>query len=213
MKEPDTRERILDAAEHLFAHQGYHNTSLREITGRASANLAAVNYHFGSKENLMESVIQRRFIPLNRNRLEQLKKIKAAAQAENRRPQIEDIMRAFIEPAIRFLESGPGSRDFLTIIARAHTDPDGTIRNLFFKIVGPMFQEFFETLCEALPNLSRDIVFVRFQFAIGAMSQALMRLQNAELFSNMLKGVSQQFDSQTLTEELLAFVSRGMEGP
>ncbi len=213
MKEPDTRERILDAAEHLFAHQGYHNTSLREITGKARANLAAVNYHFGSKENLIEAVIQHRFIPLNQNRLEQLKKIKAAAQVENRRPQVKDIMRAFIEPTIRFLESGPGSQDFLTIIARAHTDPDGTIRNLFSQMVGPMFQEFFETLCEALPNLSRGIVFDRFLFAIGAMSQALMRLQNFELLPNMPEGVSQRSDSQTMTEELLAFVSRGMEGP
>ncbi len=213
MKEPDTRERILDAAEHLFAHQGYHNTSLREITGKARANLAAVNYHFGSKENLIEAVIQHRFIPLNQNRLEQLKKIKAAAQVENRRPQVKDIMRAFIEPTIRFLESGPGSQDFLTIIARAHTDPDGTIRNFFSKMVGPMFQEFFETLCEALPNLSRGIVFDRFRFAIGAMSQALMRLQNVELLPNMPEGISQRYDSQTMTDELLAFVSRGMEGP
>ena len=62
MSQPDTKERILDAAERLFAREGFHNTSLRAITGEADVNLAAVNYHFGSKEALLDAVISYNFV-------------------------------------------------------------------------------------------------------------------------------------------------------
>ena len=72
MSQPDTKQRILNAGEHLFARDGYHLTSLRSITTEAKVNLAAVNYHFGSKESLLEAVIERRLDPLNKIRQGQL---------------------------------------------------------------------------------------------------------------------------------------------
>ncbi|MCK5341339.1 MAG: helix-turn-helix transcriptional regulator, partial [Desulfobulbaceae bacterium] len=70
MSKPDTKHRILDAAERLFADKGYHNTSLRNITSAAKANLASVNYHFGSKEALISEVMDRRLAPINKIRTE-----------------------------------------------------------------------------------------------------------------------------------------------
>ena len=61
----DTKQKLLDVAEHLFAVRGYHNTSLRMITAAAEVNLAAVNYHFGGKEGLLAAVFSRRLLPLN----------------------------------------------------------------------------------------------------------------------------------------------------
>ena len=55
-----TRERILDAAEKLFAERGYHGVSIRDVTGAAEVDVALVNYHFGSKEMLLEAVVARR---------------------------------------------------------------------------------------------------------------------------------------------------------
>ena len=65
MSQPDTKQRILDVAERLFATRGFHATSLRAITRAAEVNLAAVNYHFGSKDALLEAVMLRRLGPLN----------------------------------------------------------------------------------------------------------------------------------------------------
>ena len=74
----NTKDRLLDAAERLFADKGYSATSLRDITQKAEVNLAAVNYHFGSKEALLSAALERRFDPVNRKRLELLD----AAEAE-----------------------------------------------------------------------------------------------------------------------------------
>ena len=212
MAEENTRKRILDAAEHFFAQKGYHNCSVREITGKARVNLAAVNYHFGSKERLLETVMDRRLIPLNRIRFEKLEKITSTARAENRLLQINEIMRAFIEPTMRVLDSSPGSRDFMMIICRVQTDPDGTIRNLFLKKVYELFGAYFTALCLALPDVSKDVVFTRFLFAIGAMAHSMMRVNHPELAENLPDGISHNSDTNILIERLIGFVSKGMEG-
>ena len=76
-----TRERILNAAELLFVEQGFEATSLRQITTKAAANLAAVNYHFGSKQALIREVFERRLRVLNAERLAQLDAAVAAEEA------------------------------------------------------------------------------------------------------------------------------------
>jgi len=92
----DTKERILDAAERLFADHGFPATSMRDITQEAGVNLAAVNYHFGSKEALMIAVLDRSTAPVNRARLEQLDALEAAAG--DAPVETEQIVRAFLTP-------------------------------------------------------------------------------------------------------------------
>ncbi|MFO7982053.1 MAG: TetR family transcriptional regulator, partial [Desulfuromonadales bacterium] len=98
MSQQDTKERILDAAEGLFAREGFHGTSLRAITTRAAVNLAAVNYHFGSKDTLIEAVFERRLTPLNRLRLQRLDEVKKRAERSGGKPETRDVLAAFIEP-------------------------------------------------------------------------------------------------------------------
>ena len=90
-----TKERILGAAETLFARYGFAGASLRQVTAAANVNLAAVNYHFGSKDNLIEEVFRRRLDELNARRLEALKSALAIEA-----PQLEDVLGAFIRPAL-----------------------------------------------------------------------------------------------------------------
>lgn len=90
---PDTRERILDAAERLFMESGYEGTSMRMITGEAEVNLAAVNYHFGSKEALLREVFRRRLSWLNRERLSALNELEEKANGEPLKPSA--ILEAF----------------------------------------------------------------------------------------------------------------------
>ena len=96
----ETRTRILDAAEELFMQHGFEGTSMRLITAKAGVNLAAVNYHFGSKHALVEAVFRRRLDPMNVARLAELEKL----EAEDRASSPEAIIRAFITPGLRLLE-------------------------------------------------------------------------------------------------------------
>src|SRR5437867_6100600 len=94
-----SKERILDVAERLFAERGFAATSLRNITAEAAVNLAAVHYHFGSKDELIEAVFARRLGPLNRERLRLLEACRAAAGGGS--PSVEELLEALIAPALR----------------------------------------------------------------------------------------------------------------
>jgi len=206
--EKNTRGRILDVAEHLFATRGYHLTSLREITSQAGANLAAVNYHFGSKENLLRAVLERRIVPANENRLQQLEAIRSKARAQNELPKSEDVLRAFISPSFDILASGEGGKDFQALISQAHLDPDDTIRRIFYDMVYPIFVAFMNALCEALPDLPRETVSTRFMFIIGARSHMLMNLGRTD---HLEQKELHEIDIHAISEELVAFGARGLE--
>ena len=153
MSQPDTSERILDAAEKLFAQNGYHNTSMREITGEAKVNLAAANYHFGSKEALLEEVFKRRLIPLNAIRSEALDRVKAQAEADGTLPEVGDVLRAFVEPTVRFCCIEPGATNFSALVGRSMSDADATVRTIFMQYILPLFKQLSALLSEALPQI------------------------------------------------------------
>lgn len=210
MAHTDTKKRILDAAEKLFAQQGFYATSLRMLTKEAGVNLAAVNYHFGSKEELIKAVIGRRMLPLNKMRLERLQNIKDSAGAEGRPPDIKEILLAFIEPTFEFRKSGKGAQDFISMISRAFSDPRDTVRKLFLHMVEPVFQLLFELLCEALPSLPKNIVYWRLNFMIGAMAHSMSMSQMCQLIPD---GLVLKVDSVSLAEQFVNFVANGMEAP
>src|SRR5438045_5245311 len=117
----ETRTRILDAAEELFMLHGFEGTSMRLLTGKAGVNLAAVNYHFGSKDALIEALFRRRLDPMNAARTAELEKL----EASERSPSPEAIIRAFIAPGLRLLEDARGGgRNFVRLLGRAYTQPN-----------------------------------------------------------------------------------------
>ena len=94
----NTKDRIVDAAEQLFARHGVAGTSLRSITQAADVNSAAIHYHFGSKAELVGALIQRRIAPLNERRLKQLEELEAGAQGAA--VPIERLISAFLAPVV-----------------------------------------------------------------------------------------------------------------
>ena len=137
MNRVGTQKKILDAAELLFSQNGYHGTSLRAITAEAGVNVAAVNYHFGSKEALLQNVFERRLIPLNNARIEMLEAVLSEAKEQRRRPLVRDLMHAFVAPTISFRDSDPGARNFITLIGRSIDEPHGAVRRSFFRLLEP----------------------------------------------------------------------------
>jgi AcrR family transcriptional regulator len=206
----DTKERLLDAAERLFAHKGYHCTSLRLITREAGVNLAAVNYHFGSKEALLSAVLERRLLPLNALRQARLEQVLGAAQSAGRRPAVRDTLAAFVEPTIHYRTTGPGTEDFVTLVGRAMAEPDETVRKIFLGLMEPLFNLLFAILQQAQPELPRQQLFWRLHFALGAMSHSMCMIGRFRL---MPPGIDPQPDETVLARQLLDFLTTGMEAP
>lgn len=205
----DTKQRILDAAEHLFAQEGFKGTSLRDITGRAGVNLAAVNYHFGSKEALLRAVLERRLIPLNQVRIDRLTQVRDNARQKGQSPPVKELLLAFIEPTLQFKESSPGAEDFVALVGRSFSDPDDTVRNVFMELIWPLFQLIIETFHEALPELPEKTLLWRLHFMFGAFSQT-MHVCCGRFHSDTIK-MPLDNDTKTIIAMFIPFITAGME--
>ena len=205
-----TKDILLDTAEVLFSRDGYRETSLRALTTEAGVNLAAVNYHFGSKKALLEAVFARRLDHLNRIRMQRLREIDTMAKDGEGVPSVQDIMRAFIAPMFLLREAGEGSRSFTTLIARVLNDHDPSTRDIFLKYMKPVFNECYRLLCGVLPHLSRESVFWRLVFSTAAASRVMCRDDSMTMLH---KAGSPLPDSGAVLSVLIPFVTAGMEAP
>lgn len=208
MSQPDTKQKLLDCAEELFAQDGFHAVSLRAITHQAGANLAAVNYHFGSKEALLEAVITRRLEPLNVRRLELLEQELAGAAREDRRPRARAIWRALAEPTLQLREPGSGAEHFVALVGRLLSEFRGPAREIFLAQMGPLMMRIFLALQQALPGLPADQLFWRVHFAIGALAH-IMRCDVGKM--PLPPGVDPELETGALVEALLDFTVAGLE--
>jgi AcrR family transcriptional regulator len=205
---PLTTERILDAAELLFADHGFEGTSIRDIVDAAKVNLAAIHYHFRSKEALLEAVLTRRITIVNRARLERLEA--AEAEAAPRPPSVEAILRAFIVPTIEFAQRNKSGATFVQLMSRMFTEPRFSLPNFLGRKFGETIGRFSEALVQALPQMPREVVLWRAFFAIGAMHHLLCSTNKIDLLSKGLRSSTSEAD---LTEYLVEFSVAGMSAP
>lgn len=167
-----TVERILDAAEALFAEHGFDATSMRMITGRAEVNLAAVNYHFGNKQTLICRVFHRRLSQLNRDRLDALDALIAQTAPSSLLP--EQVLDAFFAPAIRMAMDRSGGALFMRLLARTYTAPiDGDIAQSIAHEYEQVMQRYLNVSSQLLPGLSRTELAWRLHFMAGAVTYAM----------------------------------------
>ena len=206
----DTKTRILDCAEELFARDGFHNTSLRGLTALADVNLAAVNYHFGSKEALLEAVIERRLLPLNQVRSDKIAAVLATARQQQQPPAVRELLRAFVAPTLEFRNSSPGARAFIALIGRSLSEPDATVRQCFMERIMPLFLYLQQALSSALPQLPPAILLTRLHFVIGSMSHVMCNGEQPTTGEDLLELPLPQDE---LIEQLLNFVCAGLEAP
>ncbi|MGO9008731.1 MAG: TetR/AcrR family transcriptional regulator [Bryobacteraceae bacterium] len=162
----ETRLKILYTAEQLFGEEGYKAVSLRRITAAAGVNLAAIHYYFGSKEELLDELVMRKAAPVNEERLESLRRLRAAA-APNA-IALEDLLEAFLVPAFHAADSSP---EFAKLMGRLHAE--GIMPAVARKHFGPVGGYFMAELRRALPDMPEDELAWRAHFAIGAMAHAL----------------------------------------
>lgn len=159
----DTKTRILDAAEKLFGEKGFDATSLRDITAEADVNLAAVNYHFQSKDSLMDAVISRRVEPVNQKRAQML-------EAAGPNPTVEQILIAFLSPLLS--QEVPS---VAPLMGRVLATPDVFLVHFMKKHMTVIVQQFTDALVKALPGLGESEVLWRLNFTAGAMAHLMAR--------------------------------------
>ncbi len=202
-----TRERIVEAAEQLFAEQGFSATSLRNITAEAGVNLAAVNYHFGSKDELIRNVFARRLGPLNDERLAALSR--AQRDAGEREPEIEKIIEAFVGPALR-MSRDPGGMRFIQLFGRTLSQRNDDIHRMFTDQFRQVLHRFSEALGRALPELPGEEIFWRMMFMIGSMAHTMAL---ADKLPEITGGVCKPTSVERLIERLVPFIAAGLRAP
>lgn len=204
----DTKERILDAAERLFAEHSYAAVSLRTITAEAGVNLAAVNYHFGSKDALLQAVFLRRAKDLNRERLRLLAEVEETAG--DGPPAIEEVLFALLAPPIRWMaDPSRGLAVFVQFMSRCRTDGTPEMKALIEKDVRHL-QRFVTALQRAMPDLPAPEIYWRLHFTLGMMHYTITDLSRLEAIS---EGKCDLSDSEGLIRRMVAFAAAGFRSP
>jgi len=162
----DTKQKILDTAERLFAEQGYSATSLRQIIADAGVNLAAVHYHFGSKEELLHEVVTRKAAPVNAKRLAMLDRSEALHAPDP--PPIEEVLHAFLIP---MAESAERNRQFVRVMGRIIAD--GMLPTILEKTFHDVLVRFVSALRRGVPDVPDEEFRWRVLFMQGAMAHAM----------------------------------------
>lgn len=200
-----TKRKIMKAAEELFAHSGFHHTTMRAITAKAEVNLSAINYHFGSKEALLSAIFDLYLDPINTERVRRLTKVAETSSVSGIAPNLDEVMRCFLEPTLELFSAGAGADHFRIIVGRALSEPNQTVRSIFLKRVMPVIDLLLDLLCQALPQSSRAEVAWKLRFALGAMSHTLSSHTDRPPFA--MGDIKQAGE---VVEMLIVFIVKGM---
>ena len=209
----DTRERILDAAERLFMTHGFDGASMRQITGEAAVNLAAVNYHFGSKEALMQEVFRRRLDWLNDERIRVLEEMEEAAGDKPLKPS--QIVDGFFGTLLRLAEDKQrGGIVFLRLLGRTLTDPSDFIRTFLADEYAGVMDRYKLALFNSLPDVPRAEIVWRFHFMLGATAYAIAGTDALRLVADWeIEAVDTVDRLDRMVPRLMSFLLGGLRAP
>ena len=207
----NTKSKILRAAERLFARQGFSATSVRMITAEAQVNLAAIHYHFGSKDRLIAELLSRRLAPLNQERLARLEA--SEAQAGSKPPPLEKVLEAFVAPPL-LLSRDPkrGGVRFMRLLGRAFSEPEEKIRDILYSQFTEVAQGFTAALARILHHLSQEELFWRFHFMIGAMAHTMNVIADTRAIAQISR-VEVTSDVEMVIARLVPFLAEGFSIP
>lgn len=202
-----TKNKILDAAENLFAIQGFNGTSLREITSQAEVNLAAVNYHFGSKKELIKAVMSRYMNELSPRLEASLVNI-----CEQENLTLLEVFSAFIEPLLSLNEfKENGTSNFLQLLGRGYTDSQGFLRWFLTTQYPGVINNFVKAVQKAYPELTAEEMFWRLHFTMGTVvftmssSDALIDIAKSDFDKTM--------DIAGVIKKVIPYVAAGVAAP
>ena len=198
-----TPDRILKAAEQLFSERGIDAVSLREITSAAGVNSAAAHYHFGSKEAVLEALFALRARPIAERREELLGRLKLDRQG---RPKLEDVLRAFLQPALDALTTPEGVA-FTMLRARMAFEREEVRRAALGQAFNRSSEMALQALACALPRLTPEDLHWRFHFVLGAMVYTMATPGRIE---SITQGSIDTRDPEAALAQLVRFAAAGL---
>jgi AcrR family transcriptional regulator len=202
-----TKDKIMDAAEKLFAKKGFHGASLRNITTAAGVDLALVNYHFGSKERLLAAVLDRRGQVLNEERLQRLAAVRLSAAPHP--PSTEAVVDAFLDPILdRLAHAGSGWHNYFSLVAFVNNSPEWG-RKLMGKTFNGVVREFIQAVMDSLPGSEPEDIYWGYNFLTGALTLSLAETGRLDALSD---GRCRSDDVAALKARLSPYVVAGLRG-
>ncbi len=200
------KDRILDAAEQLFARHGFYGVSVRDITKAADVDVALVSYHFGGKRELFAAVFQRRAEQLNPERLAMLENVRRAALPGI--PTLEQIVNAFTHPLLeRSARGGAGWKSYFALVAQVNNSPEWA-PVLMTQHFDPLVEKFIAALREVLPGCSAREIYWGYQFLTGALTLTFAETGRIDRLSG---GLCESSDLDSVHERLAPFVAAGFQ--
>jgi AcrR family transcriptional regulator len=207
-----TKHRILETATRLFAEHGIDAVPLRDIAVQADVNSAAINYHFGSKEQLIREVYRRLFIVLNEQRLKALDDCEVAAKGRSLKP--DAIVRALVAPMVSFSTSPDHGGIYLVRLTyHAYGLPRNFIHESIAEQVNHIALRFVDALARAIPKVSHEDLFWRFDFAIGAWQHILLDPNRGYRLKRLSNGLCDTDDNERIIEQLVASLTASFTAP
>jgi AcrR family transcriptional regulator len=197
-KDASTKERILEVAENLFIEEGFSDSSMRRITAAAGASLGAVNYHFGSKEALLEAIVERRFGPLLHERMSGLQAIVVPSPLTSA-DLILRLLISWLDPLLRHLAVNPQHVKILYAMDQVLSVQSQSILRAISPYQAYLIQ-FGRALQQAKPDLSQETAYWRFHFLIGA---ATLALSSSDFLLAASEGMCVAEDLQAFRREFL----------
>ena len=202
----NTKTRILDAAEILFTEHGLRETSLRHITSQAGVNISAVNYHFGSREALIEAVFARRVVPMNEARIARLET--QEARFPDSGIPVEKLVEAFCAPALMLSrDMDHGGALFIRLMGRAYAEPNAALHQSLRRLFTPVIERFRPAFVEALPTLPAEELYWRMHFMVGLLAYLMSGTEMMRLIAS--SDLSDPLDADALLKRLVGFVCGG----
>ena len=205
----DTASRILDAAEQLFADRGFTETSLRSITTRANVNLAAVNYHFGSKEALVQAVFERFLTPFCKRLDRELDE--AVALYGGHAPSLHEAFSLLARNMLTGVEASTDDNKlsiFMRLLGLAYTQSQGHLRRFLREHYDDTYRRFVLLIHQSTPHVSPNELFWRIHFAIGA---AVFTMGNVETLRAMARNDTYQDNTlEDILQKLVPFVANAL---
>ncbi|WBQ13856.1 TetR family transcriptional regulator [Hyphomonadaceae bacterium BL14] len=199
-----TREKLLDAAEMLFALKGFHGVTVRAIAREADSDPALVTYYFGGKRELFDDVLLRRAEQLNQVRLQELEACEREAGPDG--PTVEQIIAAFTHPLLeRSIHGDPGWKSYFALLGQITNAPDwgGAVMSKYYD---PIVRRFLQSIRKALPDCPEEELFWSYHFLSGALVLTFAETGRIDTLSD---GLCKSTDIKAVADRLPDFIAAG----
>lgn len=204
MSQPETVERILKAATLLFSERGFAETSLRTITGLADVNLASVNYHFGSKKDLIQAVFSRFLTPFSKDLDRSLDELESSS---SQAPSTQELLRCMFASLLRATEEiNEDPQRFMRLLGLAYTQSQEHLRHFIVNDFGRTYHRFTECLSKSQANIDPVKFYWRLYFMLGA---GVFTLSSFEAIRSILNA---DYDADTSMDQVVELMVKSMEG-